>query len=63
MKKRVLRPIVEKVITAITILQLILICSLADFELWAAPIILLFLAWFGVNVIILKKYSNNLLTK
>lgn len=63
MKRRVLRPVVEKVITAITIIQLMLLCSLADFELSAIPIIILFVAILGMNLKILEKFGRNPLTR
>lgn len=62
MKRRVLKPVVEKVLTFIVILQTILICSLADFELRAIPFILAFVALWAVNITILEKYSKNPLT-
>lgn len=63
MKRRVLKPTVEKVITAIVIFQLILLCSLADFELRALPIIVLFVAVLGFNLKILEKFGRNPLTR
>ena len=63
MKRRILKPIVEKAITAIVIIQFILLCSLADFELRAIPIIILFVAVLGMNLKILEKFGRNPLTR
>ncbi len=62
MKKRVLKPIVEKILTTIVIIQLMLLCSLADFELRAIPLILAFLALLAFNTKILVKYARKPLT-
>jgi len=62
MKRRILKPIVEKVITAITVFQLMFLCSINDFKLSAIPFLIAFLGVFGFNVMILKKYSKNPLT-
>ena len=63
MKRRVLKPVVEKALTFVVILQLIMICSLEDFELRAIPFILAFVALFIFNTTILVKYSKNPLTE
>jgi len=62
MKRRVLKPVVEKVLTFVVVLQLIMICSLEDFELSAIPFILAFVALLVFNTTILVKYSRNPLT-
>ena len=62
MKRRVLKPVVEKVLTFVVVLQLIMICSLEDFELSAIPFILAFVALLIFNTTILVKYSRNPLT-
>lgn len=62
MKRRVLKPVVEKILSFITVFQLIALCSLEDFELCAIPFILAFVALFIFNATILTKYSKNPLT-
>ena len=62
MKKRVLKPVVEKVLTTITVIQLMLLCCLEDFEMSAFPFLLAFVAVFVFNAIILLKFSKNHLT-
>jgi len=62
MKRRVLKPVVEKVLTFVVVLQLIMICSLEDFELSAIPFILAFVVLLVFNTTILVKYSRNPLT-
>lgn len=63
MKKRVLKPVVEKILTTVVIIQLMLLCSLADFELSAIPLLIAFVALLVFNVKILEKYSKNRLTE
>lgn len=59
MKRRVLKPIVDKILTAITAVQFAVILSLNDFELQALPLVIAFVALFAFNTMILYKYSRN----
>ena len=63
MKKRVVKPVVEKILTTVVIFQLIALCSLADFELSAIPLLIAFAALLVFNIKILEKYSKNRLTE
>ena len=58
MKRKVLKPAVEKMITYVTALQFVLICSLEDFELKALPFIIVVVGIFLLNIHVLIKYSS-----
>lgn len=59
MKKRVLKPTVEKVLQVFTAIQLVFFLCLEDFEWSALPFIIVVAILFATNVMILSKYSHN----
>ena len=59
MKKRVLKPTVEKVLQIFTATQLVFFLCLEDFEWSALPFIVVVAILFIANVMILSRYSRN----